>query len=377
MNILVTGARAPIAADIAKALTLAGHAVWVADSARFPVAAVSPHIRGFLRLPAPRADFRAFADRLVAVCAEHAITSIVPTSEEVIWLARAAPRLPKSIALRASPFSVLVDLHHKGTFAALAVRLGHGAPENHELIHADDLTRFTAPERFVFKPVYSRFATRTLIGPTVRALSRVTPSPAQPWLAQTLVRGRELCAYNIADAGRLILHVAYEPQFRFGVGASTYFSPVVSEPLRALCARFIAATGFTGQISFDVIETQTGLVAIECNPRGTSGVHLAAQQPAAFAAAFLGQVAEPAPLVSPEPRMLLLPLLLNHPGALLRSRDRARLRAGKDALHAAGISVFAQTAALAEMAWQAARLGVGLSAASTSDFEWNGEPPRG
>jgi len=41
MNILVTGARAPIAADIAKALAQSGHKVWMADNLRTPISASS------------------------------------------------------------------------------------------------------------------------------------------------------------------------------------------------------------------------------------------------------------------------------------------------------------------------------------------------
>lgn len=374
MNILVTGARAPIASDLAQAFALSGHHVWVADNLRFPLAAASPHIRGLIYLPPPRTGFPSFVRHLRAACATYAINAIVPTSEEVFWLAGAAPFLPPSVAVRTSPLQVLAELHHKGTFSALASHLGHGAPENHLLSSPADLERLPDPARFVFKPVYSRFATQTLIAPTARALSRVRPTPVHPWLAQTYLHGRELCAYNVASAGRLLLHVAYEPRFRYGTGASTYFLPVVHAGLRGLCADFIAATAFTGQISFDVIETADRLVAIECNPRGTSGVHLAAQQPAALASCLLGETNSTTPHFAAQARQLRLPLLLNHPGAPFRSVQRALLHAAPDSLRFAGIPVFAQTAALAELAWHALRRGVSFSRASTADFEWNGEP---
>ena len=375
MNVLVTGARAPITADLAQALTLSGHHVWVADSVPTPIGAASPHIRGVFRLPPPRTDFAGFVDRLRTLCTEATIDAIVPTSEEVFWLARTIPHLPKSVDVRTSPLSVLSRLHHKATFARLAISLGYGAPENHELSTPADLARISDPTRFVFKPAYSRFATRTLLSPTARQLAHVRPTPTQPWLAQTRLYGRELCSYNIAVAGRLVLHVAYEPLFRVGVGSSTYFSPVEHPPLRAMCAQFIATTAFTGQISFDTIDTSTGLVAIECNPRGTSGVHLAAQRPAAFASALLGLSTETVPPFAPAPRMLLLPLLLNHPAALFHSSSRARLRSARDVFAHAGISLFAQLRALATLALSAARQRTTIPTAATADIEWNGETP--
>jgi hypothetical protein len=72
--------------------------------------------------------------------------------------------------------------------------------------------------------------------------------------------------------------------------------------------------------------------------------------------------------------MLLLPLLLQHPGALFDPIARSRLRAGKDALAAAGLSWRSQIRALVELAGLSARTRTSLAAASTADIEWNGEP---
>jgi len=373
MNILVTGARAPIAADIAKALAQSGHKVWMADNLRTPISASSRYIQRLIRLPSPRHEFRAFSEQLAANCTRLSIEAIVPTSEEVFWLARAAPSLPAGINVKTSPLSLLAQLHHKGTFSELATRLGYGAPENFILNDLSDVTKLCNPSHYVLKPAFSRFATRVLINPTPRDIARLNPSPADPWLAQTRVYGRELCAYNVAHQGRLLLHVGYEPKFRVGIGASVYFSPVSSNLLRSMSARIIEATGFTGQISFDAIETNDGIVALECNPRGTSGVHLAAQQPAALANSLLGLDTTATPAFVAAPRMLLLPLLLSHPDLLFSSHGRRLLREGKDAMACAGISFFAQTKALAEMTWLATRLGANIPLASTDAIEWNGE----
>jgi hypothetical protein len=140
-----------------------------------------------------------------------------------------------------------------------------------------------------------------------------------------------------------------------------------------MSARIVAATGFTGQISFDAIETDRGLVALECNPRGTSGVHLAVQQPAALAAALLGQSVAPPALAGLEPRLLLLPLLLSQPRLLFTRSGRQALAAACDALASAGVGLWPQVRALAELATHAARRRQSLALASTHDIEWNGE----
>lgn len=373
MNVLVTGARAPIAADLARALSLAGHRVWVSDSLRWPLGAASPFVAGYVRLPAPRRDFGGFCSALVATCERLALDAIVPTSEEVFWLAGARHRLPSGVDLRTSALPVLAQLHHKGEFARLAASLSYGAAANHVLTSRDEIAALREPERYVFKPVYSRFAARTLLAPTPRELGRLRPTPAEPWLAQTRIAGRELCAYNVAHDGRLLLHIAYAPLVRHGVGASINFGPVEHAGLRELCERIVVATGFTGQISFDVMETDDGrLVALECNPRGTSGAHLAAQHPAVLATALLGQATAPAGTLPTEPRLLRVPLLLNQPSAWLRWR-KCRER---DALRTAGLPLHAQLLALTEMTWLALRHRTSLARASTADFEWNGEAMR-
>jgi predicted ATP-grasp superfamily ATP-dependent carboligase len=373
MNVLITGARAPIAADLVLCLARAGHKVWVGDSFAYPLGAASPHIQSYLRLSSPRLQFRQFVADLIRVCTDQAIDVIIPTSEEVFWLAGAVPFLPKSVDVRSSSLPTLESLHHKAKFSKLAASLGFGVTENYEITQASHIARLKSElPRLVLKPVYSRFATRTLLSPTAGEVARLRFSPSNAWLAQTRVSGRELCSYNVAHAGRLLLHVAYEPKYRIGVGASVYFSPVLSEKLRLLSERFISETGFTGQISFDVMETERGLVALECNPRGTSGIHLAVQRPMLMAEALLGRGLEAASFLA-EPRMLLLPLLLNHPGLLFSGQCRQTLRTAKDAMASAGIPLRAQAKALLELGWVAIRNGMSMPMASTADIEWNGE----
>jgi hypothetical protein len=158
--------------------------------------------QGSIRLPSPRLNFPAFAKSLATTCTALSIKAIVPTSEEVFWLARAVPSLPADVSVRTSALPILAQLHHKGIFAQLATDLGYGAFENINITKPADLAKLGDPRRFVLKPVYSRFATRVLISPTPDELTHVSPSPENPWMAQTRISGRELCAYNVAHEMR-------------------------------------------------------------------------------------------------------------------------------------------------------------------------------
>lgn len=372
MNILVTGARAPIAADIVRALVEAGHQVWTADSLRFPVGRFAPGARGYVQLPPPRQDFLSFSRKLVAACRQFGIEHIIPTSEEVFWLA--AVDLPAGCRGFFPSRAVLGQLHNKAEFAALAESLGYGAGHSEVLRTRAELDAFARDfkiDQYVLKPVYSRFASEVVVHPTPAGIAHIQPSGDAPWLAQRRAVGREVCTYNIALEGELILHAAYQPRFRAGKGAGIYFQPVASGALRNMAADFAKATGATGQLSFDVIEDKRGLVALECNPRGTSGAHLAAQNLRRFGKALVGQEAAGAELF--QPAMLSVPMLMYHPSLLMHRNGREAWNAASDAMAASGIPLWAQGLAMAEMLARAAAAGKGALAGTTHDIEWNGE----
>jgi hypothetical protein len=372
MNILVTGARAPISADIVRALAAAGHKVWTSDSMLCPVGRFSPFSQGYVRLPAPRADFQAFQKALISACERLGIERIIPTSEEVFWLS-AVSGLPAGCTGFYPSLAQLGHLHNKKTFAALADRLGYGAAENHLLRGPESLETFVRTahlENYVLKPVYSRFASEVLVSPSRGDAEKIQPTEEEPWLAQSRARGTEVCLYNIAHNGKLLLHTAYVPRWRAGKGAGVYFEPTHQEALRKLAADFVRATNFTGQISFDVIVTTTGMVALECNPRGTSGVHIAAQDLAQFGAALLGDVL---PGSAPtKPIMLALPHLMYNTRAVFREGRAAWARAS-DAMKAAGIPLLGQLAATLELLGRTLGSGKTAIEVSTADIEWNGE----
>ena len=376
MNVLITGARAPIAADIAHAFVLQGHRVYTSDSLSHPVGRYVPGIAGYLRLPAPRANGMIFGAELAQAIFERDIELVIPTSEEVFWLAHVkaahGEHWPATCRLFTSSAQVLDLLHHKGSFAQMANTLGIGAGTFHGVATPEQMERFLDehdPAGFVFKRMYSRFATDVLISPSVQDVRALTLDESNPWLAQPRVHGEEVCLYNIAHEGELLLHTAYRPRWRAGKGASVYFEPVQDASLMELSRKVVAATSFTGQISFDVIQGARGPVAIECNPRGTSGVHLAAQQPYQLVHAFNGK---PAGVSNPEPRMLALPLLMYHPQLLLSKEGRAGWKSGKDAMREAGVPLRGQVMATAELLWKAAKARTSPQAVSTVDIEWNG-----
>lgn len=373
MNILITGARAPIAVEMAKALNHEGHRIWMTDCLSNPLGKASPYSQAYIRTPAPRTNFAGFEASLVAACIQHEIDFIIPTCEEVFWLA-ALRNLPARTQLRAAPLETLYLLHNKAIFAQMATDLGYGCTFSRTLKSPEEVMEFAnlvEMEHFVVKPAFSRSAINTLIAPSIKQLKKLQPTTEQPWLAQTRETGTEYCVYNVAHEGQLLMHVAYAPKYRAGNGSSVYFEPLRLEPLAQLSQAFIEATNFTGQISFDVIETMNGLVAIDCNPRGTSGMHIAAQHPEALShallghGAFLGQGYEPV--------MLSLPLLMYNPGMLWSKQGLEDIWRAKDAMRNCGIGLWSQMKASNEIFMKSLTSFKTFRATTTKDIEWNGE----
>ena len=377
-RVLITGARAPVALHMARLLFAAGRQVHLADSLHHPLAAASRMRHAVHRLPPVATDPEGAAQALAHVITSERITCVIPTCEEVLWLGRIWQDHAMPAPLFAPDSARLEQVHHKARFIALCRDLGHVVPHT-TLLHSPKDAARLAPEarQLVFKPVWSRFATQALIRPDPARLSRIQPSPRRPWVAQEFIAGQELCAYAIAHAGRIAALSVYRGVIRAGAGASVSFAPVEDAAVARFVTNFVAATGWTGQISFDLIRRDDGAVLpIECNPRATSGLHFF-RDPAAFAGALAG-----GPAITPDvrdPQGVRLALWVYGLPAVLRTggvgRLRAALRGTGDVMDWPGdrLTIRDQLRSLAEFARIAVNHSISLQAASTRDIEWNGE----
>lgn len=361
-NILITGARAPVAVDLGRSFTAAGYAVHFADSVPCAAASMS---RGATvhRLPAPARQFRAFADALAELVARIDPVAVVPTCEEIFYVAAAG--CDRTLA---PPLPVLRKLHSKIEFAAYARSLGIVAPDTWRV---GDVLPLPS-EELVFKPEFSRFATHTLIQPDARRLARVAPD--RGWAAQRFVAGEEFCLWSFAREGRIVAAAAYRPVWRHGHAAAYAFETFDCPEAVAIAQTVAAADAITGHLSFDLIRTADGSVMpIECNPRAVSGLHLFDAH-ADLARAMLGEIEVATPVAGVRylgPAMLLLGTASGQWRRLARDWRRGRDATGRpgDRMPALGTLIDA-----ARFAAQGLVVRRSASAATTSDIEWNGEP---
>lgn len=378
MRVLLTGGRAPVTLDLARLFHAAGHTVLIAESMAWPLARFSRAVARFYAVPPPRFQPEAFIQALVDIIRTEQIDLLLPTCEEIFYVAWGGEALKDHCQVLVDSLELLHRLHHKGEFVQLARQLGLLVPESEVLTAPDDIQPLAGFESFVLKPVYSRFATQTLIKPDRTTLTGLPISSRQPWLAQQFIAGRHLCTYSLAHRGRLALHSAYAVEFRAGAGSAIAFETCDHPGALAWVRCLVEALSFTGQIALDFIESPQGeLFAIECNPRATSGLHLFGGQPE-ISYAFFGATG---PLLTPAPgqrAILSLPLLLYGPRQL---GSPARLRrwvallfAGRDVLWQSsdpwpwllqGLPLFNL------LFWRYPHK-LDLLSASTYDIEWNG-----
>jgi predicted ATP-grasp superfamily ATP-dependent carboligase len=379
MNILITSSRAPVALELIRAFGRAGHSVYATDSMRWTVGSHSRYLAQHILTPPPRYDSAGFAAALQQVIARAQIDWLIPTSEEVFFVARYYAQLAAHTRIFTEPLDLLDSLHHKHQFQLRCAALGIRTPRT-------ALVRDTAELRaalqcfpaYLLKPAYSRFATQiiTNCGPRAGqiALERCRPTPAQPWLVQQYIHGDSICSYSTLHSGHVTAHCAYATPRKVNHGSGVQFESIEGAETLAIVRRIGAALGYTGQLSLDFIKGEEGLYLLECNPRATSGIHLL-ESPALIGG--LTDPHQPTWVQSAGRRgQLALALLASGP---VRPRGWPALL--RDLTHVRDV-IFDRSDPLPELIQLRAgltfaaisrRKRIGLVAAMTDDIEWNGE----
>lgn len=391
-SVLLTGGRAPVTLDLARMLRRAGYRVYVAESASRHLCRLSGAVEQCFVVPSPRHETAAYLSELERIIRASQIDLLLPMCEEVFYIAQGAERLRPYCHVLVSPLEQLHKLHHKFHFIQLAQSMGLAVPDTRLVRSREEWIQtqsvLETEGKWVWKPVYSRFAARVRM-PGSRNLppSEAEISSALPWVAQAYVSGRALCTYSVVHEGNMVAHTTYDSRYRTGsVGASVYFEHVEHEGTYEWVQQFVEATGFSGQIGFDFIEGPEGrVVAIECNPRATSGIHLFYPGDELVRAITTPEsLVKEGILMTPKQHsraMLMLPML----GSGLQQIGRpdqwrawmAAWRGTRDVVHLQkDRRPMLEQAAVVLSAWRLARkYKLSLTEALTHDIEWNGEQP--
>jgi glutathione synthase/RimK-type ligase-like ATP-grasp enzyme len=393
-NILILGARSPASLSWARMLAKAGYRVHMAESLGYALSRFSKYICTYTHLPPPKQQAKQWLEQLIQLLIREKVDAVIPNCEEVFYLASADVLIQQAhpCQLFTSAISLLSQLHHKGFFAQLTRNWTVAAPETILLTNQSEFAAFKQQnvangKLWVFKPAYSRFATRALICPMSIEYSHIRATRQQPWVAQQYIQGTEYCSYSIIRHGQLIAHSCYRPKYRVGQGAGIYFDPVDDVKIHQFVEYFAAKTLYHGQVGFDFIQDSTGKIyVIECNPRATSGIHFLTDLPQAVQASIVQCILKPdmdfpiilekMNFISPKMHslsMLLIPQQWQFWNNTVFWQD---YKNAQDIVWETGdtLPYWAQLITTAELLVHAARRNITPLAATTADIEWDGAP---
>lgn len=378
-KVLILGGRAPVALDHARRFAAQGWRVVVGDSVPCRISGWSRAVHASVALPPARYGVREYAHALQRAIDTHQVDLVLPTCEEVFYLARVRSALPRQLRVLADDFDKLALLHSKWRFLEAAQHCGAVIPESQLVSTLDEAREWANGRPVVIKPEFSRF------GVHVRLYPEGIPRDALPfeldakWVAQSYCRGKELCSYSVVEQGRVLAHVTYRPSYRINASSSYVFEACDATGIEAFVETFARNIRYTGQLSFDWIASeQDGCQVLECNPRAISGVHLFGMHDA-LPAALMGEAAA---CIKPgvcDTRMIAAVMLAAGAWQPLRQRTLRSwwrdFRQARDVIAVKGdrMPLLGGVLDLASYARIAARQRCTLRQASTRDTEWDGE----
>jgi hypothetical protein len=287
-TVLLTLGRLPKALELARALHAAGCRVIVAEPFGWHICRLSRDVSRSYRIASPNRDKARFLAELAAIVERERVDIVVPVSEEALHVMDLQAQLPGGVRLYSPPAAMLHELHDKLRFVRRASALGLAVPRT-EPQEAAAAAALASSGDFIVKPRHS------CSGIGFRAFrhgAQLPPvDPRTPAVVQSFVAGDHLSTFSIARDGQVLGTVIYRGTVFSGTVAVCFERVPEHAGIGRWVEAFVAGVGYTGFISFDFIVEHDLPVAIECNPRLTSGAHFVA--PATLAAAVLGRHSEP------------------------------------------------------------------------------------
>jgi hypothetical protein len=280
-TVLISGGKMTKALELARSFHAAGHRVVLIESHRYRMTAhrFSRAVDRFHTVPDPQHP--GYADALVRIVRDEGVDVYVPVCSPAssYYDALAKPLLERYCEVLHGDLDAVTTVDDKYEFATRAGALGLPVPRTHRITDPADVEEFgfspTDPPYILksipYDPV-NRLDLTPLPRPTpgaTSAFARSKPiSAKRPWIMQELVGGTEYCTHSTVRDG-VVQVWACCASSPFQVNYEMVDHPRIEEWVR----RFAAELRYTGQLSFDFIETADGTpVAIECNPRTHSAI---------------------------------------------------------------------------------------------------------
>lgn len=273
----MTTSRMPFAVDEIRKLGTVGNMVVASDTFG---ATPGSHSRGaahHIVTAPPTQETEKFIDDIIAAIDEYEIDVVLPMFEEVFYLADHRDRLEGRAELFFPDFATLARVHQKITFAELCRDLDLPVAELIQVTSDEELAEALGrwPKYFA-RAAYGRGGLDILTnaGPLAGQgdPKDIHPTPEEPWLVQEFLQGKDRCSWSVVRDGKIALHSTYEHPLEVDDRGGIVFESMESPQTLAAATKIAEALDWTGQISFDYLETEDGVFhMVECNPRPTAG----------------------------------------------------------------------------------------------------------
>lgn len=276
----------------------------------------SKYAAGHTATASPTFDTDQFIADISNFVTENDIELIVPSFEEAFHLSARRADLPAGVRLYTGDFDKLARLHDKVSFQKLCEDAGVPIPET--VVATDDATLQAAIDRFpqyFARAAFSRggVALLTNTGPLAGMLQveEVHPTPQQPWIVQPFFDGPMVCTYATVVDGKVTSMVTYRAPQQWAHSTGIEFVADDSTKTLEYTQKIVDQLDpkYTGQLSFDFVDHEGDLVAIECNPRSTNGTLMLEAED--YSNALLGNVEDVVVAVPGTEREIKVAVLAN------------------------------------------------------------------
>lgn len=279
-RILITGAKMTKALQLARSFHRDGHEVYLVETYKYWLSGhrFSRAVKGFFTVPIPEKEPEAYCSALVEIAKQKNINLFVPVSSPIAsyydsLAKKALEPYCESIHLDPEVTAILDDKH---AFCSKARELGLSAPKVFRISDPQQVLDFdfeSDGSKYILKSIpYDSVLrldlTRLPFEGMAEYVHSLPISEQKPWVMQEFIRGQEYCFHATARNGKIRLHCCSKSS-PFQVNYEQVDNPAIYQWVET----FIRKMNITGQVCFDIIQTEDGSVyPIECNPRLHSAI---------------------------------------------------------------------------------------------------------
>jgi predicted ATP-grasp superfamily ATP-dependent carboligase len=282
-NILISGGKMTKSLQLARLFHAAGHRVVLIETHKYWLSGhkYSRAVSGFYTVPTPQHNPEVYIQALVEIIKQENIDVYIPVTSPVgsYYDSLAKPILSEYCEVFHFDVEITQMLDNKFEFTQKARSLSLSVPQSYKITNPEQVLNFDFSQhtrKFILKSIPYNSVCRLNLTKlpcetpqeTAAFVKSLPISEETPWIMQEFIPGKEYCTHSTVRNGELRLHCCCESS-AFQVNYENVENPAILEWVK----KFVSELKLTGQISFDFIQAEDGLVyAIECNPRTHSAI---------------------------------------------------------------------------------------------------------